>query len=263
MTDNQLIQFLLEQLTAMRQENDEMRQTIQTMTITIASLQQTIQDLQDKLGNNSRNSSRPPSSDSYSKPDPKSSRKPSGKKRGAQKGHPGTSLYSMTKDLPVDRVVQHCPGSCMQCSHFSECIQKAVVQETRRVLDIEVRRDVVDHQVMLMPVCPYSAKPLCGEFPPQITACCQYGDKLKTLAVSLNVVAAVPLRTIAEIIRGIAALPITEGSILGFVKQAADRVSDTVDRIWDRLIDEKYVHFDETGMRVNGKLNWTHVYVVN
>ena len=266
MTDNQLVQFLLEQLTAMRQENDEMRQinqdlrhTIQTMTITIASLQQTIQDLQDKLGNNSRNSSRPPSSDGYSKPDPKSSRKPSGKKRGAQKGHPGTSLYSMTKDLPVDRVVQHCPGSCMQCSHFSECIQKAVVQETRRVLDIEVRRDVIDHQTMLMPACPYSTESLCGEFPPQITACCQYGDKLKTLAVSLNVVASVPLRTIAEIIRGIAALPITEGAILSFVKQAADRVSETVDRIWERLIDEKYVHFDETGMRVNGKLNWTHV----
>ena len=259
MTDNQLIQFLLEQLTAMRQENDEMRQTIQTMTITIASLQHTIQDLQDKLGNNSRNSSRPPTSDGYSKPDPKSSRKPSGKKRGAQKGHPGTSLYSMAKDLPVDRVVQHCPGSCMQCSHFSECIQKAVVQETRRVLDIEVRRDVIDHQTMLMPACPYSTESLCGEFPPQITACCQYGDKLKTLAVSLNVVASVPLRTIAEIIRGIAALPITEGAILSFVKQAADRVSETVDRIWERLIDEKYVHFDETGMRVNGKLNWTHV----
>ncbi len=263
MTDNQLV---LEQLSAMRQENEEMRQinqelrqTIQAMTITIASLQQTIQDLQDKLGTNSRNSSKPPSSDGYSKPDPKSSRKPSGKKQGAQKGHKGTSLYSITKDLPADHVVQHCPDRCLRCPRFAECCKKAVVQETRRVLDIEIRRNVIDHQVMLMPACTYSVKSLCGEFPKNVTACCQYGDKLKTLATALNVVASVPLRTITEIIRGITALPITEGAVLGFVKQGADRVTTAVDRIWEQLIEEKYIHFDETGMRVNGKLNWTHV----
>ena len=58
---------------------------------TIKELQETIRELQRQLNQNSQNSSKPPSSDGFNKPAPKSLRQKSGKKQGGQKGHPGTS----------------------------------------------------------------------------------------------------------------------------------------------------------------------------
>jgi hypothetical protein len=50
--------------------------------------------LESRLNQNSRNSSRPPSTDFFvkEKPNPKSCRKKTGRKPGGQKGHSGTTL---------------------------------------------------------------------------------------------------------------------------------------------------------------------------
>ena len=259
MAEQQVIQILVEQLAEMHRSNQELQKTVEAMAATIADLQKTIEELQGKLGKNSRNSSKPPSSDGYSKPDPKSTRKPSGKKQGGQPGHKGAGLADKVKNLKADHTVQHYPSQCMKCPHFADCMSKAKAKETRRVLDMTIQRIITDHVSMCMPACDHSKTHLCGAFPENVTACCQYGDHLKVFATALNVIASVPLRTTAEIIHGVTGIPITEGTILSFVKQGAEQVSETVDNIWEKLIDEKYIHFDETGMRVNGKLQWTHV----
>ena len=59
---------------------------------TIKELQETIRELQRQLNQNSQNSSKPPSSDGFNKPAPKSLRQKSGKKQGGQKGHPGAHM---------------------------------------------------------------------------------------------------------------------------------------------------------------------------
>ena len=53
----------------------------------IEELRWEVAELKEKLGKNSSNSSKPPSSDGPAKPKPTSLRKQSGKKQGAQKGH--------------------------------------------------------------------------------------------------------------------------------------------------------------------------------
>jgi len=67
-------------------------------------------ELERRLGLNSSNSGKPPSSDGLKKPLRVSSlREPSGKKSGGQKGHPGETLRRVEKP---DTTIDHYPEIC-------------------------------------------------------------------------------------------------------------------------------------------------------
>lgn len=59
---------------------------------TLAGLQSQVADLAAQVKTNSRNSSKPPSSDGPAKPSPKSLRGKSGRKPGRPKGQPGATM---------------------------------------------------------------------------------------------------------------------------------------------------------------------------
>ena len=65
---------------------------IEAQAAKIVALEDKIRELTAQLKANSKNSSKPPSSDGLKKPAPKSLRTPSGKKTGGQKGHEGHGL---------------------------------------------------------------------------------------------------------------------------------------------------------------------------
>jgi anti-sigma factor RsiW len=63
------------------------------LRVMVEALQAQVAELTARLGQTSRNSSKPPSSDSpFAKPAPKSLRRTSGRKPGGQPGHPGSTL---------------------------------------------------------------------------------------------------------------------------------------------------------------------------
>ena len=78
-----------------------------------SALQARVAELERRLGLNSSNSGKPPSSDGLGKPprEPRSLREASGKPSGGQKGHKGKTLRQVAEpDTTVDHYPDTCPG---------------------------------------------------------------------------------------------------------------------------------------------------------
>src|SRR5262249_29291536 len=98
--------------TAYVQGEEAMLALVEALTALILNLQARVTALEDDLGKNSRNSSKPPSSDGVQKPRTRSLRTRSGKKSGAQPGHAGHTLHAVAQPDHVHlHLVEHC-GHC-------------------------------------------------------------------------------------------------------------------------------------------------------
>ena len=139
---------LLQQVHSLTATVDSLNATIDAQTQLIVQLNQTIQELKEQLNKNSRNRSKPPSSDGFKKPAPKSLRKPSGKKVGAQNGHQGTHLAVTSAP---DEIVKHMPPACEGCQHYQMCKGTACIAEKRHVIDAVVTVNVTEHQALELP----------------------------------------------------------------------------------------------------------------
>jgi transposase len=79
----------------------------------ITALHEAVKQLESRLVRNSKNSSKPPSSDGLNKPTPKSLRVTGQKQTGRQKGQPGSTLCQATQ--PDKIVIYGVPVQCQTC----------------------------------------------------------------------------------------------------------------------------------------------------
>jgi transposase len=221
----------------------------------IRALEARLQALEDQLAKNSRNSSKPPSSDGLKRPKPKSRRQKSGKPSGGQKGHVGYRLESVDKPqhTEVHRV--------LECQHCHTDLAGVAVRkvEKRQVFDLpEVKLEVTEHQAEVK-TCP-----ICGEinraaFPEGVTQPTQYGPRLRAQMVYFNAYHFIPLARTAEVVGELYGQPIAKDTVAAAVVEAAGHVEGVNEQVKTYLVEtETPVHFDETGARVKGKLEWLH-----
>ena len=104
-----------------------------------------IAELTERLNKNSQNSSKPPSSDGYRKPSPKSLRQPTGRKQGGQPGHKGNTLKIVREPTET---VPHMPDKCAGCPRMEECRRKGCVGQRRYVADAVVEISLTAHEAM-------------------------------------------------------------------------------------------------------------------
>jgi len=230
--------------------------TVRMLLTHVGQLNEEIRKLRGQTAKNSDNSSKPPSGDGLKKkPRTDSLRKSGDKPDGGQPGHEGHCLgMSDEPDHTIVRKVRIC-GNCQTSSEDAPVIG----HDRRQVSDIpRIQMEITGHRVGTM-VCPKCGHHNRARFPAEVSQSVQYGYGVKSHAVYFNHYHHIPLERTSEISEHISGHRISEAVILEADKTCADKVAPVAGHVKEQLIKPDVVNFDETGIRVNKKLDWLTV----
>lgn len=246
-----LVLRLITRIDVLEAENLALRAENTALRAENTELKAKIFDLQLRLNKNSSNSNKPPSSDGLSK-------KPaiaqsSGKKTGGQKGHEGKTLLMVANP---DAIVIHHASSCPCCSKIFSPADVSEISQKRQVFDIpQPRLEVTEHQLGVIRCCGQLHK---GEFPNMVNQPVQYGNNIKALSVLLNTDYKVPFEKIEQLLGDLYGCSFNESTAISANLSCFNGLEVTETLIKEQVINAQVVNFDETGMRVEGKLHWFH-----
>lgn len=234
---------------------EAVREVLLALEARIDDLTTRLEAVEAQLAQNSRNSSRPPSSDPPWQPPPRSQRKPSGRPPGGQPGHRGHTLECVAQP---DQVVVHRPTQCPRCGGSLEAAE--VIGATRRqVFELPpLALEVTEHLVQTC-CCPVCAEPCAAAFPAGVSQPAQYGPSLRALALYLHQYQLLPLARTGQLLRDLFGQAPSEGALVRWRTDAHDGLADLSAALRDTIARRSVVHFDETGARVTKQAAWIHV----
>lgn len=238
------------QLASCEKELAHLRQQV----IHVEDLKAEIAELRERLGQNSRNSSRPPSSDQPSQKG-KPTSEPTGRKRGGQPGHQGYGRQLQPVD-DVDHVIELRPVSCVQCGHL-------LLGD-----DLEPSR----HQVSEVPRCraevtEYRRHTLrclgCGaenraEWPEDVPTG-SFGPRVEATIGYLTGRLGASHRDVKEVMEVLHGLDVGLGSISAIQQQVSDALQEPVAAAQQFVEQQKAQYVDETGWPEGAQQKWLWV----
>jgi transposase len=217
-----------------------------------------VAELERRLGLDSSNSSKPPSSDGPGQPPrrTRSLRERGSKQPGGQPGHPGKHLKPSER---VDHTIMHRPARCEGC-------QTALAGEllelvgSRQVFDLPAPAPllVTEHQLYRCK-CSGCGTITTGSFPPEVRAPVQYGVRLAAVVTYLSAGQFLPEDRLGQTLTDLFGVTISAGTIGQMIARAASRTQDFAAAVCDNIRRAPVKHLDETGFWVGATPQWLHV----
>lgn len=226
--------------------------TVNELSGKVDELTSKVEELEGRLSKNSSNSSKPPSSDGYKKPAPKSLRKKSGKKNGGQEGHKGTTLSQVSN--PDEIITRRC-GTCSCGSSLDK--GTVLSEERRQVFEIpKPRIDVVEYVAQTVQCS--CGKIHTGTFPEGVTSPTQYGPGVRALAVYLNQYQHLPYERTCEALQDVFGCSLSQGTLRNILAECYSKLEVPEEAIKRHIQSSNVAGFDETGLRIDKKTRWVH-----
>jgi transposase len=212
-----------------------------------------LEELDNKISKNSRNSSRPPSKDDDFAGKNKSSREKSGKKPGGQGGHSGSTLRAV--ETPSKIIKHDLSGNC-KCGKDLKKLN-AVAHSKRQVFDVEVLNVVTEHQVFEA-TCSCGIKH-CSKYPEGVNAHVQYGSSVRGLVGYFAKYQMIPSERLEELMSDIFKVSLSEGTIDNISNYATEALNEYSLKAEKHVPEMKVGNVDETPVKVAGKMGYFHV----
>jgi transposase len=238
-----LVRLLWEDLVAMRAE--------------LAGLHARVQELEARLGQNSSNSSRPPSADPPGTPK-RPPVPPTGRQRGGQPGHP-PHQRAMVLPEQVDAIVVHWPAHCRHCA--APLGAEAVGEPLRhQVTELPpVRAAVTEHQLQHVR-CAACGTTTCAVLPAEVPAGA-FGPRLQATVAVLSGRYRLSRREVADVCTEVLGAPLAVGSVDGLCQATAQALAAPVAELEQAVQQAPAAHADETSWREAGQRHWLWVVV--
>jgi transposase len=219
-------------------------------------LRERINELESRLNQSRQNGNKPPSTGFFGNKKHKlsSSREPSEKRPGGQKGHPG---FTMSMSKHPDEIITNRLCNCKYCG---QSIQETEVidHEKRQKFDISINHKVTEYRSEIKK-CPYCNRKNKADFPESITKPVQFGNTVLTFVTYLRNYHLIPYYRIKEIIKDIFGLGISSATIKKAEKKCFHNLKGVTNYIKNKLIKEDVIDCDETGINVNGQRHHCHL----
>lgn len=227
-----------------------LRVFIESLQQRITTLEQQVADLTARLGQNSSNSSKPPSTDGPQvKRQPP--RQPSGRPRGAQPGH----RLHQRPFLPADVTHPVKPSACGVCGH------KLHGDDPRpwrhQVLELPVLKPEVTEYQLHSLSCPSCGATTCAELPAGVPRG-QQGPRLQALVALLGGAYRLSKRPISTLLADVFGIPLCTGAVCKLERQTARAVEPVVAKLRS-YVRRQPINMDETGWRENRQRAWLWV----
>jgi transposase len=235
---------------------DDLLALISAQAAQIAALTARIAELERRLGLDSSNSSKPPTSDGLKKPARvRSLREPSGKPPGGQKGHPGGTLRQV--QMP-DVIVDHYPQACGRCG---AALTSAMTtgHSARQVFDLPEPRPLVVTEHRAHACCTSCGARTKAAFPTGVAAPVQYGPRISAIVVYLLHGHFLPEDRLAELMHDLFGVSLVPATIARMSRSCAERLQSFVQAVRDHVAGAQVKHLDETGFRIAGRTQWLHI----
>ena len=129
--------------------------------------------------------------------------------------------------------------------------------EKRQVFDLPpMTVEVTEHQLIARR-CACGAT-TCGTAPQGVSAPVQYGPRITAIVLYLYVGQFLSKKRAAQALAELFGTPLSEGTVAAMSERAADGLDGFLDALRERIVESTSAGFDETGLRVAGKLHWVH-----